>query len=245
MNQPTIKTDIAPTAINLSNLAAADKNDSQADLMFFSGRTGLYSYNVDEVTASANSVWAFNPRTFIHGYAAWGEGEILEEHTVNMFSPPIEKSTLQHLTYSDENGKTATAKWAPVRGCEIQCIAGDDIDAACLLKGASQSFASAMAKIYKAISRRVIEKETDIVPLVELKNSSYTHKIKSRGVIYNPAFSIVGWAPMADSPSKYVPASDNATRKITENRKRPCLAEDAEVKAVGYIPPTLTEFTRR
>jgi hypothetical protein len=46
-------------------------------------RTGHWVFGADQTEAEADSTWAVNPFSFVHGFIAWGDGEVLGEKLVS------------------------------------------------------------------------------------------------------------------------------------------------------------------
>jgi hypothetical protein len=50
-------------------------------------KTGHWVFGADQTEVDAGSLWAVNPFSFVHGYIAWGEGEVLGEKMVSITTP--------------------------------------------------------------------------------------------------------------------------------------------------------------
>ena len=50
-------------------------------------KTGHWVFGADQTEVDAASLWAVNPFSFVHGFIAWGEGEVLGEKMVSITSP--------------------------------------------------------------------------------------------------------------------------------------------------------------
>ena len=50
-------------------------------------RTGHWVFGADQTEAEDGSLWAINPYSFIHGFIAWGDGEVLGEKMVSVAEP--------------------------------------------------------------------------------------------------------------------------------------------------------------
>ena len=50
-------------------------------------KTGHWVFGADQTEAEENSKWAVNPFSFVHGFIAWGDGEVLGEKMVSVSQP--------------------------------------------------------------------------------------------------------------------------------------------------------------
>ena len=50
-------------------------------------KTGHWVFGADQTEAEADATWAVNPFSFIHGFIAWGDGEVLGEKMVSVSQP--------------------------------------------------------------------------------------------------------------------------------------------------------------
>ncbi len=56
-------------------------------------RTGHWVYGADQTEAEDDSRWAVNPFSFVHGFIAWGDGEVLAEKMASVTQPLPELDT--------------------------------------------------------------------------------------------------------------------------------------------------------
>ena len=50
-------------------------------------KTGHWVFGADQTEVEDGSLWAANPFSFVHGYIAWGNGEVLAEKLVPVSEP--------------------------------------------------------------------------------------------------------------------------------------------------------------
>ena len=50
-------------------------------------KTGHWVFGADQTEVEDDSLWAINPFSFVHGYIAWGDGEVLGEKMVSVAEP--------------------------------------------------------------------------------------------------------------------------------------------------------------
>ena len=58
-------------------------------------KTGQFAYGPESIEPQEGSEWALNPASMQHGYACWGDGELLDEIMVpaNQAKPPRNELT--------------------------------------------------------------------------------------------------------------------------------------------------------
>ena len=80
-------------------------------------RTGHWVYGADQTEVEKETLWAINPYSFVHGYIAWGTGEVLSEKMVHISEP---------LPDLDPPPAGAQAGWQPQVGMSLKCLSGED-----------------------------------------------------------------------------------------------------------------------
>jgi len=50
-------------------------------------KTGHWVFGADQTEIEDDASWAVNPFSFVHGYIAWGDGEVLAEKMVSVSNP--------------------------------------------------------------------------------------------------------------------------------------------------------------
>lgn len=50
-------------------------------------KTGHWVFGADQTETQDDAKWAINPFSFIHGFIAWGDGEVLAEKMVPVSEP--------------------------------------------------------------------------------------------------------------------------------------------------------------
>jgi hypothetical protein len=80
-------------------------------------KTGHWVYGADQTEVEDDATWAVNPFSFIHGYIAWGDGEVLGEKMVAVSQP------LPELEAAPPNAKKG---WEVQVGLAMKCITGED-----------------------------------------------------------------------------------------------------------------------
>jgi hypothetical protein len=169
-------------------------------------KTGHWVFGADQTEAEDGAKWAVNPFSFVHGYIAWGEGEVLGEKMVSVSEP------LPALDVAPPNAKRG---WETQVGMSLKCISGEDEGMEARYTVTSVGGKRAVQALAVAIANQVDADQSKPVPVVKLKKEHYQHK--SYGRIYTPIFEIVEWVGM-DGEAKateeeYAEASQPARRR--------------------------------
>ena len=173
-------------------------------------RTGHWVYGADQTEVEESSTWAVNPFSFVHGYIAWGEGEVLGEKVVSVTEP------LPELDAAPPNAKRG---WEVQVGLSLKCLSGDDKDMEARFSSCSVGGKRAVQTLAMEIAAQVEKDQTKPVPVVRLKKDHYMHK--SYGRIYTPVFEIVEWVGMdGQSEDDAAPAADDAPASDDAPRRR-------------------------
>jgi hypothetical protein len=148
-------------------------------------KTGHWVFGADQTEVEADATWAINPFSFIHGFIAWGDGEVLGEKMVSVSAP---------LPEMDAAPAGAKRGWETQVGMSLKCLSGEDKDMEARFSSTSVGGKRAVQTLAVAIANQVEADQTKPVPVVRLKKDHYAHK--SYGKIYTPVFEIVEWVGM-------------------------------------------------
>jgi hypothetical protein len=162
-------------------------------------KTGHWVYGADQTEAEDDARWAVNPFSFVHGFIAWGDGEVLAEKM---------SSVTQPLPELDAAPPSAKKGWEQQVGLMLKCLTGEDAGLECRYTTTSVGGKRAVQTLAVAIAAQV-EKDADKpVPIVILKKDHYQHR--SYGRIYTPVFEIIEWVSMDGEEAADTPAAENA-----------------------------------
>jgi hypothetical protein len=145
-------------------------------------KTGHWVYGADQTEVEAESLWAINPFSFIHGFIAWGDGEVLGEKMVGVAEP---------LPELEAAHKDAKRGWETQIGMSLKCTSGEDKDMEARFTTTSVGGKKAVQALGVAIATQVDKDQAKPVAIVKLKKDHYQHK--SYGKIYTPVFEVVEW----------------------------------------------------
>jgi len=148
-------------------------------------KTGHWVFGADQTEVEDDSTWAINPFSFVHGYIAWGDGEVLGEKMTGVQHP---------LPELDAAPPGAKRGWETQIGMSLKCLTGEDKDMEARFTTTSVSGKKAVQALGVAIATQVEKDQSKPVAIVRLKKDHYVHK--SYGRIYTPVFEIVEWASM-------------------------------------------------
>lgn len=177
-------------------------------------KTGHWVFGADQTEIEDDALWAINPFSFVHGFIAWGDGEVLGEKMVSVSQP------LPELDAAPPNAKKG---WEAQVGLSMKCISGEDKGMEARYTTTSVGGKRSVQALAVAIATQVEKDQTKPVPVVLLKKEHYTHK--SYGRIYTPVFDIQEWVTMdveaapADAPKIEAPAAEEAAPATTRRRR--------------------------
>ena len=148
-------------------------------------KRGDWVFGADQTEVDDGTLWAVNPFSFVHGYIAWGDGEVLGEKMVSVSQP---------LPEMDAAPAGAKRGWETQVGMSLKCISGPDNGLEVRYSVTSVGGKRAVQGLAVAIAQQVESDQSKPVPVVTLKRDHYTHK--SYGKIYVPVFAIEEWMSM-------------------------------------------------
>lgn len=175
-------------------------------------KTGHWVFGADQTEIEDGSTWAVNPFSFVHGYIAWGDGEVLAEKMVSVSEP------LPNIDVAPPGAKKG---WETQVGMSLKCISGDDQGMEARYTTTSVGGKRSVQTLAIAIAAQVEKDQTKPVPIVKLKKDHYTHK--SYGKIFTPVFEVVEWVSMEGKTEEAVAAieeADPAAEDAPRRRRR-------------------------
>lgn len=167
-------------------------------------KTGHWVFGADQEEVEDDSLWAVNPFSFLHGFIAWGEGEVLGEKMVPVTQP---------LPDVDAPPPGAKRGWEPQVGFSLKCISGQDEGMEARYTTTSVGGKRAVQSLAVEIAGQVEKDQTKPVPVVKLGKDHYQHK--SYGRVYTPVFDVQKWIGMdGDAPAQAdAPAEEPRRRR--------------------------------
>ncbi len=175
-----------PSVQSLSTALRAIKEDTGAGVTILKmDKTGHWVFGADQTEIEDDSLWAINPFSFVHGYIAWGDGEVLGEKMCSISEP---------LPELDPAPAGAKRGWEKQVGFSLKCLNGEDEGLDARYTVTSVGGKRAAQELAVAIAEQVDKDQTKPVAVVSLGKEHYQHK--SYGRIYTPIFKVVRWASM-------------------------------------------------
>ena len=162
-------------------------------------KTGHWVFGADQTEVEDDSTWAVNPFSFVHGYIAWGDGEVLAEKMASVSQP---------LPEIEDAPPGAKKGWETQVGLALKCISGEDKGLEARYTTTSVGGKKAVQTLAVALAEQVEKDQSKPVAIVRLKKDHYAHK--SYGKIYTPVFEVVEWVSMDGEPTVAEPEAEAA-----------------------------------
>jgi hypothetical protein len=148
-------------------------------------KTGHWVFGADQTEVEDEATWAINPFSFVHGFIAWGDGEVLGEKMASVSQP------LPELDIAPPSAKKG---WETQVGMSLKCLSGEDKGMEARFTTTSVGGKRSVQALAVALAEQVEKDQTKPVAIVKLKKDHYAHK--SYGKIYTPVFQVVEWVSM-------------------------------------------------
>jgi len=194
-----------PSVTSLSTALRALETDVGATgvVILKMDKTGHWVFGADQTEVEDDSTWAVNPFSFVHGFIAWGDGEVLGEKMVSVSQPLPELEAAPPM---------ARKGWETQVGMSMKCLSGEDKGMEVRYTTTSVGGKRSVQALAVAIATQVDADPKLPVPIVTLDKEHYSHK--SYGRIYTPIFKIASWMSMTDEAG--TPAEETAVEVETE-----------------------------
>ena len=153
-------------------------------------KTGHWVFGADQTEVEDDATWAINPFSFVHGFIAWGDGEVLGEKMASVSQP------LPELEVAPAAAKRG---WETQVGMSLKCLSGEDKGMEARFTTTSVGGKRAVQALAVALAEQVEKDQTKPVPVIKLKKDHYAHK--SYGKIYTPVFQVLEWVGMDEPES--------------------------------------------
>ena len=148
-------------------------------------RTGHWVFGADQDEVEPGSKWAVNPYSFVHGFIAWGDGQVLGEKMAAMTEP---------LPEVEAAPPGASKGWEMQIGFSLKCMSGEDAGMEARYTATSVGGKRSVQELALAVAEQADKDSSKIVAVVTLGKDHYQHK--SYGRIYTPVFDVQEWVGM-------------------------------------------------
>ena len=199
-----------PSAASLSQaLKSIDPGVAGGEVILKMDKTGHWVFGADQTEIEDDSEWAINPFSFVHGWIAWGAGEVLGEKMVNITEP---------LPELEPAPQAASRGWEKQLGMHLKCLNGEDKDMDVRFATTSVGGKRAVSDLALAIANQGEKDGDNCVPVVTLSSEHYAHK--KYGRVYTPIFKIVRWVSLK-GPTNAEPAAAATPQPTAEAEDAP------------------------
>lgn len=200
-----------PSAENLANAMRNVQNEVGVGgiTILKCDKTGCWVFGTDNTEVEEGSTWAVNPFSFVHGYIAWGDGEVLAEHMAPITAPKPEVGAAP---------ADAAKGWEVQLGFMLKCLSGDDSGMEARYTTTSVGGKRAIQMLAQKIAEQVEVDATHPVPVVELLSEHYQHK--KYGKIYSPKLKVVDWVGMDGLKDEEPPLLEAAKEEAPAPERR-------------------------
>jgi hypothetical protein len=200
-----------PAVTSLSTALRAIENDVGAvgSAILKMDRTGHWVYGADQTEVEDGSLWAVNPFSFVHGYIAWGDGDVLGETMVSVSEP---------LPEPPPAPPQSKKGWEKQVGLSLKCISGEDTGLEVRYTTTSVGGKRSVQALAVSIAEQVEKDQSKPVAIVRLGQEHYQHK--SYGRIYTPVFTVVDWVSMDGEASAAPAEAEEAPAAAPTGRRR-------------------------
>ena len=173
-------------------------------------KTGHWVFGADQTEVEDDATWAINPFSFVHGFIAWGDGEVLGEKMASVSQP------LPELEVAPAAAKRG---WETQVGMSLKCLSGEDKGMEARFTTTSVGGKRAVQALAVALAEQVEKDQTKPVPVIKLKKDHYAHK--SYGKIYTPVFNVMEWVGMDAEETEPTPESALAASVAADEAPAP------------------------
>lgn len=144
-------------------------------------KSGYWVYGAENIEVQDGSLWAVNPASIQHGWACWGDSELLGESMAPFNQPAPPRNTLPD--YGEE--------WSQQLSVQLQCMSGEDTGVNVLYKGTSLGLRNAVRELINELIDQLQRDPVNCVPVIKLEVDSYKHK--KWGEVFTPVLEVVKW----------------------------------------------------
>src|SRR5262245_29917811 len=140
-------------------------------MQFKSRENGTWMFGRSRTVVEADSLWAFDPRSFMWGYVCFGADKKLVpggEVLVSVGQPLPDVTTLPNKGFP----------WTEQRAVNMKCVSGIDVGVEVIFKINTDGGIQAVDELINAVRNRINGGQHDnkVAPIAALKKDSYPHR---------------------------------------------------------------------
>ncbi len=195
-------------------------------------KSGVFVYGPENIEPEQDSEWAANPNSLQHGWACWGDGELLGEQMAPFNQAPPPKGGLPD--YGQD--------WSQQVSINLQCLNGEDEGVSVLYKGTSTGLRNAVKELINALIAQLQTDPNHCVPVLSLEADSYQHK--KHGQIFFPVLEIVRWIGF-DGDGETTAAIEDQPNTPDPDTSEDAQTNDSESASDTQSPETAQQPPRR
>lgn len=218
MSTQLAKVNPSALAENLANAQQRNAAESGEFQFMKFRKDGVWEFGAEELEVEEDSLWAVHPNSFMEGFIAWGDTEVLGEEMKSMTDgkPPIMLSDLPPV---------AGRGWQKQLSVVMVCLSGEDEGTMAIYKTSSKGGKKELGRLIGEVIKRLGENSKEYVPVVKLEADSYKHK--QYGKIFTPELKIVDWTNLDDVK----PAEDAAADELPDELDEEDIVDNADDEA--------------
>ena len=196
-------------------------------------KSGVFAYGAENIEPEDGSEWAVNPYSLEHGFACWGDGELLDERMVPFTEPPPNRAELPDYGHD----------WNQQISMHLQCMTGEDEGTTVLYKGTSTGLRNAFRDLVDQMLVQLKHDQVNYVPVIQLEIDSYQHK--KYGEIFVPIFELVKWVSMDGVGATEASEADDDDQEEPEEPAPKGRGRTSKAKAKEEAPAPRANRRRR
>lgn len=198
-----------PADVDLGNalMSLGDEIGVGGNVIIKMDKTGHWVYGADQTLIDPDGRWAVNPASFVKGWVAWGEGEVLAERIFSAY----DKAAPRTVDQLDAPPVAAKRGWEQQLGLSMKCLSGDDEGIEARFATTSAGGKRAVAELGVNVGKRINTQSPATVAVCKLGSSTYQHKTYGR--IFYPVFEIIDWMTMDGEPVEEAASAGDTGRR--------------------------------
>lgn len=213
-------------AARLQAIKKAAPKSSDGSIYLKMGKDGIWQFGASNEEPEKGDRWAVNPFSVKIGFICWSTDE-------NHGGGPLGEVMYDNPNDVEPISAMATVvdgRWTNQMQVSLQCLTEPNDGLDVVFKVNSVGGLQTINNIVDAIMSQASKQPALIVPIIELDNSYYIHKVKKYGKIYTPVLDIVDWMTIEGGSSSEQIEEEKPARRRYAPPEEPA-AEEVEKDA--------------